>query len=149
MLVFLLVACCISLLLHNMFMGWARQMGAGLVRFRIHSGPVGGPPLPQTLISAHCWLVHVEGFSFFFILRVSLTPLTDYLIFPLNSFSFFLSCLVSSFSFFASSRIPCSIYCLLLSSLLASILRCFSLRFALLSFGPICSTLCTRWTGRI
>ncbi|KAK3295532.1 uncharacterized protein B0H64DRAFT_148124 [Chaetomium fimeti] len=30
------------------YRSWARQMGAGLVRFRIHSGPVGGPPLPQT-----------------------------------------------------------------------------------------------------
>lgn len=60
------------------YRSWARQMGAGLVRFRIHSGPVGGPPLPQTLISAHCWLVHVEGS--FSVLRVSLTPFTDYLI---------------------------------------------------------------------
>jgi hypothetical protein len=104
-------------------------MGAGLVRFRIHSGPVGGPPLPQTLISAHCWLVHVEGF-FLFVLRVSLTPLTDYLIFSPSPFSF----LVSPFSSCSSlRRIPCSIYCLLLFFLRP--LLCFAVCFCVL-FDP-------------
>ena len=48
----------------------------------------------------------------FFVLRVSLTPLTDYLILPFTAFpsSPFFICF---FLLFASSRIPCSIYCLL------------------------------------
>ena len=109
----LLRARCIILLFLFLYCPWARQMGAGLARFRIHSGPVGGPPLPQTLISAHCWLVHVEGSIFISVLRVSLTPLTDYLILPFTSVflavksPFFPAFL---FPFFASSRIPCSIY---------------------------------------
>ena len=121
-----LVACCISLLHHR---SWSRQMGAGLVRFRI-SVVQWGTTAPANLISAHCWLVHVEGF-FSLLLSVSLTPLTDYLIAP-HGVSLTRRCFI-----FASSRIPCSIYCLLLFQLA---LWLFSFLFC-----PICSTSCTRY----
>jgi len=62
----------------------------------------------------------------YFVLRVSLTPLTDYLI--LTSHSLF-SC---SSLYFASSRIPCSIYCLFFPCIFP-ILFCFALYLSSLS----------------
>lgn len=58
---FPLVACCISLL--HILSSWSRQMGAGLVRFRIvvqwedHRSR-------KPNICTLCWLVHVEEFVF-------------------------------------------------------------------------------------
>jgi hypothetical protein len=64
--------CCISLLLH--IVGGIGKWGGRFGTVSHSEWSSGRAAAPANLISAHCWLVHVEGY-FPFLLRVSLTPL--------------------------------------------------------------------------
>lgn len=82
------------------FMGSANGGRAGTVSHTEWSS--GRTTAPANLIPA---LLAGPCGGLYFVLRVSLTPLTDYLILSSQRFLLF-------FSYFTSTRIPCSIYCL-------------------------------------